>query len=339
VSDSFEPPPALAVRTVLAHAARRAPPHGYFVASAVFHYLGPSFAVLLFARVEVLGVAWLRIASAAVMLAVWRRPWRALAALDRDGRRLVLAWGAVLAVMNACFYAAISRLPLGTVAAIEFLPVIALAALGARTGRNLAALALAAGGVYLLTEVRLAGQPIGFAFAFANAMLFALYIVLADRVAKRPRIGGIDGLAASMLIAVVVVTPIGGWQAAPALLDPIALLAGIGVGVSSSVIPYVADQLAMARLPRATYALMVSLLPATATVIGIVVLAQVPAWIEAVGVALVITGVAVHREPREADDRRRGRRPARPPWPTWAAASRPAACRHESPDGQRSTSA
>ena len=197
--------------------------------------------------------------------------------------------------MNVCFYTAIDRLPLGTVAAIEFLPVVALAALGARSGRNVAALALAVGGVYLLTDVRLAGEPLGIAFAFANAVLFALYIVLADRVAKRPQLSGIDGLAAAMLIAAVVVTPMGGWQAAPALLDPLALLAGIGVGVSSSVIPYVADQLAMARLARATYALMVALLPAVATVVGIIVLAQVPTAVEVAGVALVIGGVAVHR--------------------------------------------
>jgi inner membrane transporter RhtA len=109
-------------------------------------------------------------------------------------------------------------------------------------------------------------------------------------------LGGIDGLAASMLIALLVVTPLAGWAALPALTDPVALAAGAGVGISSSVIPYVSDQLAMRRLARATYALMVSLLPATATVIGIVVLAQVPSLTELVGVALVVAGVAVHRE-------------------------------------------
>jgi inner membrane transporter RhtA len=272
-----------------------APPSAYFLFSAVFHFLGPSFAVLLFARVQVLGVAWLRIASAAVIFAVWRRPWRAFAATDRDGRRLLLAWGALLAVMNVCFYNAISRLALGTVAAIEFLPVIVLAAVGARSGRNLGALALAAGGVYLLTDVRLAGAAVGFAFAFADAVLFALYIVMADRVAKLPGLSGIDGLAAAMVIALVVVTPIAGWEALPALRSPISLAAGVGVGVSSSVIPYVTDQLAMARLPRATYATMVALLPAIATVIGIVVLAQIPTPIEVAGLVLVIGGVALHR--------------------------------------------
>jgi len=281
---------------------RPVPPHLYFVVSAVFHYLGPAFAVLLFARVDVLGVAWLRIASAAIVFAVWRRPWRALGTLDRAGRLLIVEWGVVLAVMNACFYGAIDRLPLGTVAAIEFLPVIALAAIGVRSSRNLLALALAVAGVYLLTDIRLAGAAVGFAFAFANAVLFSLYIVLADRVAKRATLSGIDGLAAAMLIAAVVVTPIGGWQAAPAFLDPVALLAGIGVGVSSSVIPYVTDQLAMARLPRATYATMVALLPALATLIGIVVLAQIPGWVEVAGLALVVAGVGLHRPPRVTDN-------------------------------------
>jgi inner membrane transporter RhtA len=276
----------------------RVPPHAYFLVSATFHYLGPAFAVLLFVRVDVLGVAWLRIASAALIFAAWRRPWRAFERARRETVRTLLAWGTVLALMNCCFYLAIDRLPLGSVAAIEFFPVIALAAVGMRSRRNLAALLLAVGGVYLVTGVRFEAQPLGLAFAFANAALFAAYIVLADRVAKDPSVTGIDGLATAMLIAAVVVTPLSGWAAVPALADPVALLAGIGVGVSSSVIPYVTDQLALARLPRATYALMVSLLPATATVIGVVVLTQVPSPAETAGVALVVAGVALHREAR-----------------------------------------
>jgi len=275
----------------------RVPPHLYFVVSAVFHYLGPAFAVLLFARVDVLGVAWLRIASAALIFAAWRRPWRFFARLDHDARLLIVQWGLVLAVMNGCFYEAIDRLPLGTVAAIEFLPVIVLAAFGARIVRNAVALALAVAGVYLLTDVQLSGEPLGIALAAANAVLFALYIVLAHRVARHPGIAGIDGLAAAMLVAALAITPAAGWQVVPVLGDPIALLAGVGVGVCSSVIPYVTDQLAMARLARATYALMVALLPATATVIGIVVLTQIPTAAEAAGVALVVAGVGLHREP------------------------------------------
>jgi inner membrane transporter RhtA len=198
--------------------------------------------------------------------------------------------------MNACFYLAIDRLPLGTVAAIEFLPVIALAALGVRSFRNIVALTLAVAGVYALVDVRIAGEPLGIAFAFANAVLFACYIVLAHRVARRRELERIDGLAAAMLVATVAVTPLGGLSVVPALLDPVALAAGVGVGVASSVVPYVFDQLTMSRLSRATYSLMVSLLPATATIIGIVVLAQIPDVLEVVGVCLVVCGVAMHRE-------------------------------------------
>jgi inner membrane transporter RhtA len=280
----------------MVHMRFRAPAEGYFVVSAVFHYLGPAFAVLLFARVDVLGVAWLRIASAAVVFALWRQPWRRLGALNAEGRRVLAAWGVVLAVMNVCFYVAIDRLPLGTVAAIEFLPVIALAAVGMRTPRNVAALLLAVAGVYLLSEVRIEGEPLGFVFAFANAALFAVYIVLAHRVAQSGAVRGIDGLGLAMLVAAVAVTPLAGWAASSALVDPVALAAGIGVGISSSVIPYVTDQLAMARMRRATYALLVSLLPATATVIGAIVLAQFPAGSEIAGVALVVAAVAVRRE-------------------------------------------
>jgi inner membrane transporter RhtA len=273
---------------------REPPPHLYFIVSAVFHYLGPAFAVLLFVRIDALGVAWLRIAAAALVFAAWRKPWRTTSVT-----KPLLIWGAVLATMNCCFYLAIDRLPLATVAAIEFLPVIGLAALGARTRRNALALLAAVAGVYLLTGVRFGGEPLGVAFAFANAALFALYIVYAHRTAQEQ---GIDGLGLAMLIALVAVTPLSGWAALPALGDPVGLLAGAGVGISSSVIPYVFDQLAMARLARSTYALMVSLLPATATVIGVVVLAQLPSAAELAGVSLVVVGVGLHRarEPARA---------------------------------------
>jgi inner membrane transporter RhtA len=270
-----------------------------FLVSAVFHYLGPAFAVLLFVRVDVLGVAWLRIAAAALVFALWRRPWHVLK------HPTVIAWGVVLALMNCAFYTAIDRLHLATVAAIEFLPVIVLAALGARSRRNAAALALAVPGVYLLTGVHLEGEPLGVALAFVNAALFAAYIVLAHRAASAGL--GIDGLAGAMLIALIAVTPMAGWAALPANTDPVALAAGIGVGISSSVIPYVADQVAMKRLTRAAYALMVSLLPATATVVGLIVLTQVPSRTDALGIALVIVGVALHREPTPP--------PAAPPSP------------------------
>ena len=274
----------------------RLPPAAYFVTSAVFHYTGPAMAVLLFARLAPLGVAWLRIITAAVVFAFWRKPWRLLRGADRAELWLLAGMGAVLAVMNACFYLAIARLPLATVGAMEFLGPVALAALGVRSRRNLSALILAVGGVGLLTDVRLAGAVAGFAFAAANLVGFLLYIILGHKLAERGGAAGIDRLAAAMLIAAFVVTPIGFTDAMAALTSPLLLAAGIGVGISSSVIPYVCDQLAMARLRRSGFALMMSLLPATAVVIGIVVLRQIPSPAEACGVALVIAGVAVHSE-------------------------------------------
>jgi len=282
-----------------AHRAGPVPPEAFFICSAIFHYLGPAFAVLLFASVDVLGVAWLRIASATAVFAFWKRPWRLFADLRASEKRIVVALGFVLAFMNVCFYLAITRLPLGTVGTIEFLGPIALAALGVRTMRNLAALLLACAGVFLLTSVRISGEPIGYIFAFANCALFVLYILLGHRIAASGGRSGVERLAMAMLIASVVVTPIGFKNALGALLDPKLLLSGIGVGICSSVIPYICDQFAMARLSQATFALMLSLLPATACLVGIVVLRQIPSIAELTGVGAVIAGVALKRS---ADD-------------------------------------
>jgi inner membrane transporter RhtA len=283
------------------------PPASFFVISAIFHYLGPSFAVLLFAHVSVLGVAWLRIASAAAVFALWRRPWRLLQRLTRRQRWVLLALGVVLAAMNSLFYLAIDRLPLSTVGAIEFLGIVILAAVGTRTRRNVLALVLAVGGVAALTNIRIVNEPLGFVFAFANCALFMLYVILGHKIANskitntsddaaRTTLSGIDQLGAAMIIAALVATPFGIGGAVPAFVHPSWLLWGIAVGLCSSVIPYVADQLAMARLPRATFALMLALLPATATVIGLVVLGQVPTLQDLLGIALVIVGVALHQD-------------------------------------------
>lgn len=274
----------------------RVPPHVFFFVSAVFHYLGPAFAVLLFAHVSVLGVAWLRITSAAVVFALWRRPWRIVARQSWSQLRILVALGVVLGLMNATFYQAIARLPLSTVGAIEFIGPILLAACGVRTPRNIAALVLAASGGWILTDVRLGGEPLGYLFAFANCALFVLYIVLGHRIAQEGGGDGIDRLGMAMLIALITVMPIGLTGALPAFEQPSLLLAGVGVGICSSVIPYVCDQLAMARLSRATFSLLLALLPASAVIIGIVVLHQIPALIEVAGILLVAGGVALHRE-------------------------------------------
>jgi inner membrane transporter RhtA len=274
----------------------RIPPHAFFLVSAVFHYLGPAFAVLLFSSVSVLGVAWLRIAAAAAVFTVWRRPWRAFIGISWGTRWTLIALGIVLGLMNSLFYLAIARVPLGTVGAIEFLGPIVLAALGSRTLRNIGALLLAVAGVWLLADVRISGEPLGFVFAFANCALFMLYIILGHRIAQDGGAAGIDRLGAAMMVALVTITPIGLAGALPAIVQPLLLLAGIGVGICSSVIPYVTDQLAMARLPRATFALMLSILPAAAALIGIIVLRQIPRLLEIAGILLVVGAVALHRE-------------------------------------------
>ena len=308
----------------LASKALNLPPASYFVVSAIFHYLGPALAVLLFAHVAALGVMWLRIAGAAVVFAVWRRPWRLAGRLDRRQRSTLLALGIVLAGMNAMFYLAIARLPLATVGAIEFLGTVVLAALGARSRRNIAALAITVAGVTALTVVQVAARPLGIALAFGNCAGFMLYVVLGHRIANtttpdttpnnatpqnttpqkttpqktthRNTTGtAIDQLGAAMLIGAVAATPVGFGAALPVFAHPAWLAWAIGVGVCSSVIPYVMDQLAMARLPRATFALMLALLPAFATITGAVVLGQIPTVRELAGIGLVIVGVALHR--------------------------------------------
>lgn len=237
----------------------------------------------------------MRIASAALVFALWRRPWRVFSLLSTPQRRLLFLMGVVLALMNSCFYLAIARLPLSTVAAIEFVGPVLLAAAGARTPRNLFAFSLAVAGGWILTEARLGGEPLGYFFAFANCVLFMIYIVLGHRMASDGATAGIDRLGSAMLIASVMALPVGFSQALPALADPYLLMAGIGVGISSSVIPYVCDQLAMARLPRASFALLLSLLPATSTAIGLIVLRQVPSGRDLAGILLIAIGVALHK--------------------------------------------
>jgi inner membrane transporter RhtA len=249
--------------------------------------------------------------------------------------------GGVLAGMNTLFYLAIARLPLATVGAIEFLGTIVLAAAGARTRRNAAALALTIGGVALLTVIQLRAEPLGFVFAFGNCACFMIYVIIGHRVANTRvantrvastrvantrvastrvastrvastrvastraagpghgsaghAVSGIDQLAAAMIVAAAIAAPAGLGPAWPAFTHPAWLAWGAGVGICSSVIPYVTDQLAMAALPRASFALLLALLPAVAALTGAVVLGQIPTPRDLAGIALVIAGVAIHR--------------------------------------------
>jgi inner membrane transporter RhtA len=251
----------------------------------------------LFPSVGVLGVAWMRIAAAAAIFAPWTAPWRTIAKADGQTRRLLIGLGICLAVMNTAFYLALDRLPMSLVAAIEFVGTIGVALHGVRSARNLTALGLAVFGVFLLINVRWSSDPIGLFWAFLNGALFVGYIVLGHKISEAGASGGVERLGAAMAIAFLFILPIGFRQALAAFGNPTLVLAGVGVGVPSSVIPYVCDQLAMSRLPRASFALMLALLPATATLVGIIVLAQIPSLRDTLGVALVMVGVAVHRPP------------------------------------------
>ena len=279
----------------LAKTADTIPPHAFFAGSAIFHYLGPSFAVLLFPAVGVLGVAWFRIASAALFFAPVTKPWRTFQAADRHTRFLLVALGACLALMNTSFYLALDRLPMSLVAAMEFIGSIAVALYGLRTRRNLAALVIASAGVFVLIDVKWQSDAVGLAWSALNAVLFAVYLVLGHRIAESGARNGVANLGAAMAVAFLLILPVGAGEVITALQVPILVLAGLGVGLCSSVIPYVFDQLAMARLPRASFALMLSLLPAVATVIGAVVLAQIPSLSDLAGIGLVMAGIALHK--------------------------------------------
>ncbi|MEE9454671.1 MAG: EamA family transporter [Paracoccaceae bacterium] len=287
--------------------AEAVPPHAWFGVSAVFHYLGPSFAVLLFPVIGVLGVAWFRIASAALIFAPITKPWRTFQNSTNRERVLLLALGGCLAIMNSAFYLALDRLPIALVAAIEFVGTIGIALWGLRTGRNYLAFAFAILGVALLIDVpslisadapALTSDLLGLLWAVLNAVLFVLYIILGHKISEGGASGGVERLGAAMTIAFLFVMPIGFLQALEAFGAPLLVLAGIGIGICSSVIPYVCDQLAMSRLPRSSYAFLLALLPATATIIGVIVLRQIPSAIDVLGVLLVMFGVVVHKPPK-----------------------------------------
>ncbi len=275
--------------------AEAVPPQAWFGVSAVFHYLGPSFAVLLFPAIGVLGVAWMRIASAALIFAPWTKPWKTIQKADKETRWLLLGLGVCLAVMNTAFYLALDRLPMSLVAAIEFIGTIGVALYGLRTRRNFFALLLAVAGVFVLIDVKWSSDPWGLFWASLNGALFVGYIVLGHRISSKGAGDGVQRLGAAMAIAFFFVMPFGVTEAVKAFGSIELILAGIGVGVCSSVIPYICDQLAMSRLPRASFALLLALLPATATIVGVIVLSQIPSLKDVAGVLLVMVGVAVHK--------------------------------------------
>ena len=273
-----------------------AAPEALFVVSAISLYVGASLAVNLFDYLEPPAVAWLRVTGAALIVVGWTRPWRRLGgpSAPRRWARSDLLWagafGVNLALMNLSFYMAIDRLQLGTAVAIEYMGPIAVAVWLTRTRRNAASLAIAIAGVALLSEVTLAGEPAGFAFAATSAALWAGYIALGARVAAGPE--SLQGLGLAMAVGALVIAPIG-----TPFLGPLGdrwwlLPAGLMVGLLSNAIPYAIDQVIFRCLSAGRFALLTALLPATAALTGFAILSQVPATTEATGIALVIVAIA-----------------------------------------------
>jgi inner membrane transporter RhtA len=265
----------------------------FFIVGALSQYLGAAIGVFLFDTTEPATVAWLRAAAAAVVLVLWRRPWRV-----RWTKRTLLTttgFGAVTVGMNVAFYESIARIPLGTAVAIEFAGPVAVAALGSRRPRDLAAVALVATGVLLLAGVQGGSDLLGVGFALIAAALWAGYILLGKLVADTG--DGLDSLAVGMAVAAALLAPVLlglQWQTdASVFTDPQVWLLGAGVGVLSSAIPYALDQRVLTTIGRARFALLLALLPATAAVVGALVLAQRPTLAEIAGITLVMAALVL----------------------------------------------
>lgn len=283
----------------------------FFIAGAVSQYVGAAIGVYLFATTEPATVAWLRAAGAAVVLLAWRRPWRSAWTVRTTAA--AATFGLVTVAMNIAFYEAIARIPLGTAVAIEFAGPVAVATLGARRARDLVGVVLVAAGVILLTGVEADVDGSGIAFALIAAGLWAGYILLGKRVADAG--SGLDLLAVGVALAAVVLAPVLlGLQHstdASVFADPRTWLYGAGVGVLSSAIPYALDQHVLAVIGRERFALLLALLPATAAVVGAVMLAQFPTVGETVGIALVMLALVV----TATTAARPGAQPPEPPGP------------------------
>ncbi|MEM9712310.1 MAG: EamA family transporter [Actinomycetota bacterium] len=266
-----------------------APPEALFVLGAVSLYAGSSLAVLVFDEVDALGVAWLRGLGAAVVLSLWRRPWRRTWTPRRLA--LVAVFGTVTTGMNTAFYLSIDRIPVGTAVAIEFLGPVAVAAARTRSRRDVAALGLVVVGVLAVSGVRWEGAAVGILWALTAATLWGGYIVFGHRVAGDGV--GIDGLAVGLAIGAVLFAPVAAPSTAPVWTDARLLLVCVLVAVCSNVVPYGLDQITLRRLTAQRFAMLLAIMPVTATLVAAVVLGQLPRPLEAVGIGVVVVALAV----------------------------------------------
>ena len=272
-----------------------------FVVGAIAQYVGAAIAVFLFETTEPATVAWLRAAAAAVGLVAWRRPWRR--GLTRRQAVVALIFGLVTMGMNIAIYQAIARIPLGTAVAIEFLGPTLVAALGSRRRRDLLSVGLVSIGVLLLAGVEFDANWTGVLFALVSAAMWAGYILVGKRVADTG--DGLDSLAVGMSLAALVLAPVilisQARVDASVFVESRTWLLGLCIGLLSTAIPYALDQLVLVQIGSAKFALLLALLPATATLIGLVVLRQIPTPPEVTGITFVITALLLSA--RESPER------------------------------------
>lgn len=247
--------------------------------------IGASLAVLLFDEVGPLGMVMLRLVFAAMVLLLIARP--SLRGHSRAAWLAVVRFGVVLALMNGLFYLALERLPLGVTVTIEVLGPLTLSIIAARR-----ASAWLWAGLAFLGVVALGGggwdrlDPLGVAFALGAAASWALYILASARVGRE--FVRLDGLALAMAVGAVLSLPFGIVDAGGALLRPDLLALGAGVAVLSSTIPYALELSALRRLAASTFAILMSLGPATASIAGFLLLGQHLSVLEIAGITLVI---------------------------------------------------
>ena len=297
-------------------AARRAPwtavPPSALVLTGVFSVqIGAGLAAKLFTQIAPAAVTGLRLwTSAAVMAAVGARPLRnAITGLARRrawrNAAVVATFGVTLAVMNFSIYQSFARIPLGISVTVEFLGPLGLAVVTSRRLLDLLWVALAGAGVALLAHGGLstaAGRgtvAIGVAFALLAALSWVGYILLSRATGQR--FGGSTGLTIAMVVAAVVITPVGVAAGGTTLLRPGILLTGLGIGLLSSIIPYSLEMEALRRIPPRVFGIWMSLEPAVAALVGLVLLGQslaVREWL-AIGCVMVASAGAARgaREP------------------------------------------
>ena len=268
-----------------------------FVLSAVAQYAGAAIAVVLFDEVEPQTVAWFRVIGATIALLAVSRGWRH--GWTRDQLVAAGVFGIATALMNTFFYLGIDRVDLGKAVTIEFIGPIAVAAVATRSIRNAVALLFAIAGVVVLGGGEIDDNALGLFFILLASAMWAAYIVMGSRVAQLDR--GVAGLGIGLAIGALAITPLGAPWSGPVWVSPTLLALCLLVGVFSNAIGYGIDQFTMRRIPIRRFSLLLALLPVTASFIGWVALDQRPSGIEALGIALVLIGVAVQE--REHLDR------------------------------------